>query len=479
MYTMANVDGGKRNGAGLGAARAALAACALYLGILGTPAAFADQAQVVTLDQAVQQALAAGPDMRSTQAALASAQAAHDAARAQNGIALDGSASLAHGSATKSDQSGSSLVPTDTGQAGLALTAPLGTRVSATGSHQILEESGDQASSLSVSASSTLWDGYAGGTALASVRQAGFALQSAQATADSGRAAAVYNVKQAYYAMLAQQRQIALLTQTVDQRQEELRRTQALLDAGQASPIDQKQATINLTSAQLDLRKAQGSLEVDREYLSALLGWPADRTYDVAETADVAVPSLDAAEAVKAALANRADMRKAALDIASAEIDAALARAKGSVAVSAGAGLDLSQKWGSGQPPSWGWSANVQVSMPILDAGAAAAAVRKVRAQQESLAAERDKLAATIAADVKDALYGLRDLRARVDLADANVELAQSQYDLARLKLAAGTGSNLDLLAASVALATAKAGAAKARADAQLGALALQSAMGM
>jgi outer membrane protein len=477
---MMNVNGWRLWAARLGGWRAA--ACILALALAAPLSASADGERVVALDQAVQQALSGGPDIRASRANLAAAQAVFDAAKAQNAVTLDGAASAARGTTTRYDPSsptGSASIPEDTGQVSVTLAGPLGSKVGASATQQLLEQSGSQTTTAAVSASATLWDGYLGGAGAAAVKQAGYTLQATQASESASQATAIYGVKQAYYAMLGQQRQTALLSQTLDQRREEQKRTQALFDAGQASIIDQKQAAINLATAELDLRKARGALEVDRETLSALLGWPSDTAYTVAEVPDLPAPATDAAQAVKTALEQRAELRQAALGIASGAVGVDLARAKGSPVVTAATGLNVSQSWAGGQSPSWSWSANAQVSMPILDAGAAAAAVRQARAQVESKTAARDKLAATIAAEVKDALYGLQDLLARADLAQASVDLAGSQYEQARLKFEAGTGSNLDLLTASVALSTARAAEAKARADAQLGALALQSKMGL
>jgi outer membrane protein TolC len=358
------------------------------------------------------------------------------------------------------------------------MSGPFSSSVSATASHSLTaSDTPDQSTTLHVSGNATAWDGYAGGSGLASVQQASLALRSKQAAEDSSRKNIVYQVQQAYYTLLAQQSQLSIFRQTLLKRQEELKKTQALFDAQSANLIDLRQAQVNQAQADLDLRKAQDGIEIARERLSALVGWPIDRQYTVAEADDIAVPSMDVAEAVKIALAQRADMKQSALDLASGDISVALAKTKGSPVVTVNGSLDLGYAWGKS---TWnpGIGAGVSVSLPILDAGATAAAVKQAQLQNETLKIQQEKLVADISTSVKNAVYSLRDLRARAELAQASLDLAQSQYDLAQLQFDNGVTSNLDVLTASVALTTAKVNLARAKSDAQLGALALQSAMG-
>ena len=83
-----------------------------------------------------------------------------------------------------------------------------------------------------------------------------------------------------------------------------------------------------------------------------------------------------------------------------------------------------------------------------------------------------------IATNVKSAVFSLRDLLARVDLARQSLDLAQVQYDLAAAQYANGVISHLDVLTASVTLTTAQVNSTAAQSSAQLGVLALQNAMG-
>jgi outer membrane protein len=439
--------------------------------------------RVVTLTELVDRALAAGPDMLISKTNVAMAQAAYTEKAAASSFGVSGNVSATHQGApydTRLLALGQSAFAQDTAQAGLALTAPLGTNVGVSAAHTFSEEATPaQTSQISVSASSTLWDGYPGGSALAATRKAALSLQVTLSSEDANRKDIVYQVKQAYYTMLAQQRQLALLQKTLAQRQEELKKTQALFDAHSANQIDLKQAQVNTTQADLDLRLAQGTLEVDRELLSGLVGWPLDTAYDVADAEDLAAPSLDVATAVKNALAQRSDMRQLLLNQGAADIDLALKRGQGTPVVSAGSGLSYTHDWSKTPNTDYvSWNASLKVAAPFYDSGSIDAQIRQAALQKESYDLQQQKLSAGIATDVKNALYALHDKLARAELAEAGLDLARDQYNLARLQFDSGVNSNLDVLTASVALTSAEVSLAKARSDAQLGVLALQHVMG-
>jgi outer membrane protein TolC len=456
------------------------AAIAALLLLVSSLPVLADAApgKLVTLAESVQQALAAGPDIRLSAQTVASAEAAHAAAAARNAVGLSGSASANRNNGSGTGRFGSD--PSDVVQAGLSLSAPLATSVDLSASHQIVEASAfPQSTNLSLNARSTLWDGYPGGSGLASLKQAELTLQGTRLTEAANRASIISKVKQSYYTLLAQQRQIGILEQTLAKRQEELKKSQALYDAASATQIDLMQARINQRQAELDLRSAQGSLEIAREQLSALVGWPIADNYTVAEVDDLPVPDMDVATAVATALAERSEMKRSALSLSAGEISVALAKAKASPTVGASAGITYSHDWSASVDADVAsFTLGLSVQMPIMDSGAVDAQVKQASLGNDGALIQKEQLAASIATEVKRAIYSLRDLLDRATLAQSSLELAQRQYDLTRMQFESGVSSNLDVLGASVALTTAQASQAKARSDAQLGVLALQNAIG-
>jgi len=440
-----------------------------------------DTGELVTLTQVVDAAMAAGLGQRISRANLAIAQAQYTQAAAGNSLGLTGNASASHQGAPYDSRLvaiGGLTQATDSVGGGISLTAPFGTSASLSAGQSLTEVNPPaQKTDFSASASSVLWDGYPGGSALAAVQKAGLTLRATQASEEANRKNIVTQVKQAYYTLLAQQRQIAILQQTLDQRKEELAKSETLFEAHAATQIDLKQAQVNEMQAELDLRLAISTREIDRQRLSALVGWSLDKEYRVNEEQDLPVPNLEVIESVTVAFAHRSDLLQLQLSQQSADIDLVLKKGGQTPTVSMNGGVSWTRDWAKSSD-YLSWSAGLKVSAPIYNAGSLDAQVRQAALQSESYRIQQEQLAAGIATDVKNAIYALRDLLSRVDLAQANLELAQSQYELAKSKFETGAATNLDVLTVSVTLTTAKANLAKARGDAQLGVLALQNAMG-
>jgi outer membrane protein TolC len=456
-----------------------VATTVLALAFASSLSSFAD-GQVVTLSQSVAQALANGPDMRISRANLGLARDQFNDAASANGLGVSGNLGYDRAPFTTGySQSGQPIqVVQNTFQGGLTMSAPLSTSVSLEGSHSITEASIlDQATNVSLTASAAVWDGYRGGQALAAARIAAFTLQGTESSESASQKTVVYNVKQAYYTLLGQQRQIAILQQTLAQREAELQKTQSLYDARNVSQIDLKQAQVNRLQASLDLSKARGLLEVDREQLSNMMGVSTDSVYDVEEVPDAPAPRLDAAAAMKTAIANREDFRQIQLSLLSSDVSLALKKALAGPTVSVSTGVSWMQDWTTSNNRTT-WHAGVSVQAPVIDAGSLGAQVREATLQKEKLRVQQGQLASAIATSVKSAVYTLQDLLSRVELARQSLDLAQVQYELDEAQFANGVISHLDVLTASVALTTARVNMAAAQSSAQLGVLALQSAMG-
>jgi OMF family outer membrane factor len=181
---------------------------------------------------------------------------------------------------------------------------------------------------------------------------------------------------------------------------------------------------------------------------------------------------------VSTALAQRNDFKQLALNLSSGRIALALAKGQATPTVKATGSVTYSRDW-LFQTDRATWSAGLSVAAPIVDAGSNAAQVEQAAQANGKLQVQQAQLAASIATSVKNALYNVTDLTARVELAKQSLDLAQAQYDLTQLQFDTGVSSNLDVLTASVALTTAQVALATARNSAQLAVLALQSVMGI
>ncbi len=471
-----------------------LAACSAVL-ILGARAGYGQDAaappEIVTLDQAVTAAQGTAPGLKLAAITLDSSRTQLVQAQAKNGLALGGNADYFHqgnlpgfGSSTTTGNAAASGaaksgVNGENLQGGLTLSGPA-TNLGLTVQHSI-EEGGptDQVSSVNVSGSQTVYDGYPGGRAAGAVQQADYTNRVAQVTYDATMKSVVYQVKQAYYTLLGDQNTVLVRQAAVAQAQETLAQMQGLLAAQRATTLDVLQAQVTLSQAQLDLRTSQNTVEVDRKTLSATVGWPIEKEYTAADAPVPDAPVLQPQEALATAYKNRSELRTLELNIIAANVALALQKSQGSSVVSVNGSVGIGQDW-TANVNAGVFTAGVSIAFPpILDGGLQGAAVQQAAEQITSYKVQQDQQKQSITIAVQNALFGVRDARDRLDLAGQNVQQALGVYDLQKAKRAVGLETTLDVLTAFSTLVTAQVGQQQAKSTYLLALLNLNNIMGL
>jgi outer membrane protein TolC len=465
----------------------------------GTPAAAS--MPTVSMETALKEAASSGDDQRLVTQNLGVALSQRSLDLAKQGLALSASggyalAATANDDATSPQQAliskaeaaatGGSSLASNTGvaqavQGGLALSTPL-TKVNLAASYGLPPPGVSTAfptSSLGVTATQTLWDGYFGGQYRATLAKSDLAVQGKKIAAVQGGSAAVAKAKQAYVAMLAAQRDLDIKKQVLDKQAKLLAQIQAVYKMQQASAIDLKTAQINARSAEIDVTTADKTLRLANERLAVIMGRPADGRFAVEDIVDPALPAASIDEAIKIGLEKRGDLAQFELSAASSRIDAALARAQAQPAVSLTGGLGLAQNWSSPALSAGAISLGAKVTMPILDAGAAAYQAKLSEGQAAVYGLQAAQLRKTLASDIRDFFETAQLLAEKVDLAKQGAELADSQFELMKAQNNFGTATTQDLLTASVTAATAEVGYGSARNAYLLAELSLETAMGL
>jgi outer membrane protein len=446
----------------------------LILGAL-FPAGAQEAPPTVTLAQAIQAALADGPDAKIAGISFQSARVQYDQAVARDGPTLD-----ANANAGISGPFGGTVG--DSLGAGVSFSLP---RTMTTASLTASGGIADASARLQLQVAQTIWDGYGspidGGRNAASLRQSEISLKVKELAAESSRQALISKIKQAYYALLSAQHAVTARREALAQQQAQYERTKALADNQLATSLELRQAAINVRSSELDVAAAEASLAASRRSLSLAAGWPGDRVFTVAEAPDPVAPALDVAALVATAMEKRVDVRQQKLNEQSAAITLALKKVANSPTVSASGGISvtLDATPAPMQDPVGGsWSLGISGKIPLVDSGLAAAQVRETELANETARIQAAQLVETITTEVTAAVTDLRDLLARAELAAERRELAAAQRDLAQARLDQGVGSTLDVLAALVSLVNADVSLSKAKSDVQLGILRLQDAIG-
>jgi len=433
-------------------------------------------AAVLSLQQVIDAAIAAGDDNK--------VLAQHALNVARNALTLSANAgygeTLLYGDPTLQARMGGSSGPT----AGVTLAGPL-TSVAVTATpFNLPAGSYTGVSSIPASAvvgasvSQTLWNGYPGGPTQAAVDKSLLTLQGKEAATDSGKLTLVYSIKQAYYTMLAAQRNLALQQQILAKQNELLKQIQAIYDLKAASLVDLKTAQINARSAQVAVDSATNDTGNARIALATYMGQPIDTPFTVADAPDPVVPVTKVEDAVAQALQRRVELKQLALNIKSTAVDLALAHGQSTPTVSVTGGVALDVAWTQTPTAAYSVSAGVKVAMPILDAGAAQSQVDAAVRQNAVYAVQQDQQQKTITAQVRSAWQGWQLAAEKLDLAKLQADAAALQLQIYKAQFASGTVANQDLLTAAVNDATAQSAVLSAGSAVQLAILQLLNVMG-
>ncbi len=454
----------------------------------GATSALSDSAAVsVNLDECLAASEMQAPSLKTAQLTLDNAAAQLTVDLGANGLTLGGTAGYFHegdlpgyASSTSSASSlTSSGVIGENVQAGLSLSGP-STSLGVSALQGIASTAGDPTTGFSITGSQVVYDGYPGGRPAGIASQAYYTYQVAQVAYDAALKSLAYQVKQAYYTLLGDQNNLVADQATLKQAQVELEQMQGYLAAGRATKLDVLQVQVAFTQAQLNVVSAQNTIESDMKRLSLAVGWPLEKKYSVADVPSPGLPETDPARALDTAYVNRPELRTFDLNLAYAGVDLSLQRSHYAPSVSVNGSLGLAQDWVNHSLGSGTFTAGVTVALPpIYDGKQQSSLVRQKADQIESYKVQRDQERQSIAIDVQDALFTVKDSSDRRDLARQNLEQAQGVYDQQKEKFSLGSASMLDVMTAFSTLASAQVGLEQAKSTYNLAILNLYNVMGL
>jgi outer membrane protein len=455
--------------------------------------------KVVTLQEAIDSALANGPDMKIVRGSLDVASAQYSLA-ATKGVfslsatggysAIDGIGSLYNNSSLLQQYGPtfSSLLGTASGNVtnaatgGLQLAGPT-TQVGLSMGQIIPPSNASMNAPITsgqLSLTQTIWNGYPGGQVQAGIDKSFLAFQGQELSSTLGRINALAKVKQAYMSMLTDQRNLVVKRQILDNQKSLLAQIQAVYNLKQASKVDLMTAQVNARGAELDVAQADHDLALARERLAILLGYPPDTQFSVAEAADPSLPAPSLEDAIAIGLKKRPDLAQLGLSRRSSGVDLLLAKGASQPTVSVTGGFNAALAFpGSSTVDAAALSAGVKIALPVLDAGAARDQQDAASRQIALYDVQASQLAFGIAADIRDAYDNALILKERIDLAKSNMEALDALFVVIKTQNQYGTATTQDVLTASVNAANAEVAYQTARNAYLLGVLALETDMGL
>jgi outer membrane protein TolC len=301
----------------------------------------------------------------------------------------------------------------------------------------------------------------------------------AQLSADEASAALVLATVQAFGRTLVADAGQRAAEAALEAAREDLIRAQNRRDTGLATDADVLALVAHVADLQQRAIQQQGEAGVSRAELNRLMGAPIEREYLVAQPSDVDNASL-ATTSVEALFAeaerNRSELRKAAVARQLAETDRQNARAALIPQVAAQGAFDLSGTQFNDRASAWLVGAEFRWNLSL--GGAETARIKAAAGASTRAAAEADDARAAVHVEVVTALRRLQAANARRLAGRAAVEQARESQRITRDRFDAGLAGVSDVLRASSAVVDAESQRVAAAVDAMVSEAMLRRALG-
>lgn len=297
---------------------------------------------------------------------------------------------------------------------------------------------------------------YTSGKAEAEIGSSELGLKAAELSTERSRENLKLDVIKAYYDALEARRTVDVRQETVDKYQDHYTNVSQLYSAGSKARIDVIRSSVELSNAAQNLIKAQNSYEVNlatlRNYLNV------DRSEPLNLTSDFSYDqfNIDMDACIDYAYRNRKDLLIDLYKYQQAENDIKAAKADFGPSVTLSAGPSWSHTFKPSTSSDSDITAGATLSWNFWDNGL-------TRAKVQQAEASRDKAKLTLTKDQEDidlslrqAYYNMREAEKRLNSTGDAVKQAEEDYFIAREKYRAGEGLMLDIIDAQEALSTAR-----------------------
>ncbi len=283
----------------------------------------------------------------------------------------------------------------------------------------------------------------------ATIRAAENSLRIAESELSRVRQVIRLSVISAYYNLQNADETIRIQTQAVRNSAKSLEDTKARERAGVGTKFDVLQAEVQLANAKQDLLNAEAAQLVARRELARQLNYAPTVEITAADAiAPVKEWNLPIEETILLAVRNRSelDTRKLEREVARDRANASLARLGPQFSLFAN--VNTASDFSSGGGIGTGYQVGARLEWSLYDGGRAAAQVDQFKADQALAETRFEQDARQARYDVEEAYINQRSRFKQIETATIAVKQAEEALRLARLRLDAGVGTQLEVITA-------------------------------
>ncbi len=286
----------------------------------------------------------------------------------------------------------------------------------------------------------------------------------------------VFNVKQSYFSVLKAKRTRDVAEETVSQFVRHLDQAKGFFEVGTKPKFDVTKAEVDLSTAKLNLIRAENARRVALVSLNNALGIPDAPEYLIEDNLSFQKYAISYDEALEKAYKSRPDMTALHARKLAAEKAVVLAE-KGYFPFLTGSAAYT--RSGESFPLNNGWSVGATLSFPIFSGFLTKNLVEEARANLNAIRANEESLRQNILLEVKQAYLGLAEAEERIANAELTVRQATENLEIANGRYAAGVGNPIEVTDAEVSLSNAKTEHIGALYDYRISRASIEKAIGM
>jgi outer membrane protein len=272
-----------------------------------------------------------------------------------------------------------------------------------------------------------------------------------QARAEDQNAAAtwadiVLAVDQAFYNTLETKALVRVAQSTVDARQALVDRVQALTRAKLKSDLDLSFAQVDLARAKLLLLEAENNYQASLAGLSAILGYPDERNFELTEETETIVPPApDVRPLILQALQQRPEIAALQFEVQSAEKSASAELDLWRPSISALGVAGITPMRDDRILSSWYGAVGVNVNIPVFNGFLYNARAKAADLQTEVNRQKLMDLRNHVARDVRVAWQDTNRAYQRLSVTQQMLEQANLALNLGQQRYSLGLGSIVEL----------------------------------
>jgi outer membrane protein TolC len=228
-------------------------------------------------------------------------------------------------------------------------------------------------------------------------------------------------------------------------------RTAQQLKFGRATQLDLNRSQVEVLLDQQRLVTLEDDLAKQKISLARLTGLPPNADYALTDQITFAPgPPISLEEAIKQALAQRADLKAAEVQVKAAERAVAAARAERLPSASANA--DYGE---IGVPPNLRrtYTVSATLNVPIWNGGRTSADIQQAEAVRARRRAELEDTQSQVEGDVRNAYRDLEAAASQVQVARQNIDLMGQTLHQTHQRFEAGMSENIEVVQAQESVA--------------------------